>query len=74
MLTGGGSADRKPKSPSGRFIGLRARRDERRGQVIAKLKAIDYQGPICFSAEYTDEERVDELIVKDLAFARGLLT
>ena len=40
-------------------------------QVIAKLKAIDYQGPICFSAEYTDEERVDELIVKDLAFARG---
>ena len=43
-------------------------------QVIAKLKAIDYQGPICFSAEYTDEERVDELIVKDLAFARGLLT
>jgi len=43
-------------------------------QVIAKLKAIDYQGPICFSAEYSDEERVDELIVEDLAFARGLLT
>lgn len=43
-------------------------------RVIAKLKAIDYRGPICFSAEYTDEERVDELIVKDLAFARGLLT
>ena len=42
--------------------------------VIAKLREIDYQGPICFSAEYTDEERVDELIVKDLAFARGLLT
>ena len=42
-------------------------------QVIAKLKAIDYQGPICFSAEYSDEERVDELIVKDLAFARGFL-
>ncbi|MCY4071625.1 MAG: sugar phosphate isomerase/epimerase [Chloroflexi bacterium] len=42
-------------------------------RVIAKLKAIDYQGPICFSAEYSDEERVDELIVKDLAFARGLL-
>ena len=41
--------------------------------VIAKLKAINYEGPICFSAEYTDEERVDELIVKDLAFARGLL-
>ena len=42
-------------------------------QVIAKLKAIGYRGPICFSAEYSDEARVDELIVKDLAFARGLL-
>ena len=41
--------------------------------MIAKLKAIGYEGPICFSAEYSDEERVDELIVKDLAFARGLL-
>ncbi len=42
-------------------------------RVIAKLKAIEYEGPICFSAEYSDEARVDELIVKDLAFARGLL-
>lgn len=42
-------------------------------RLFAKLKAIGYQGPICFSAEYTDEARVDELIVKDLAFARGLL-
>ena len=42
-------------------------------KVIAKLKAIDYRGPICFSAEYSDEDRVDELIVQDLAFARGLL-
>ena len=42
-------------------------------QVINKLKALDYRGPICFSAEYSDEERVDELIVKDLAFARDLL-
>ncbi len=42
-------------------------------KVIAKLKTIDFRGPICFSAEYSDEERVDELIVKDLAFARGLL-
>ncbi|MCE2472412.1 MAG: TIM barrel protein [Anaerolineae bacterium] len=43
-------------------------------RVIAKLGAIDYRGPICFSAEYTDEDRVDALIVKDLAFARSLLT
>ena len=42
-------------------------------RVIAKLNAIDYHGPICFSAEYSDEDRVDELIVQDLAFARGLL-
>lgn len=42
-------------------------------RVIAKLQAIDYQGPLCFSAEYSDEARVDELIVQDLAFARGLL-
>ncbi len=42
-------------------------------RVLSKLKAIDYRGPICFSAEYSDEERVDELIVKDLAFARRLL-
>ena len=42
--------------------------------VIAKLKTIGYNGPLCFSAEYTDEARVDELIVKDLAFARSLLT
>lgn len=42
-------------------------------RVIAKLKAMGYEGPICFSAEYTDEGRVDELIVQDLAFARGLL-
>ena len=42
-------------------------------RVIARLKAMNYRGPICFSAEYSDEERVDELIAQDLAFARGLL-
>ena len=42
-------------------------------RVIEKLRAINFSGPICFSAEYSDEERVDELIVKDLAFARSLL-
>ncbi len=42
-------------------------------RVIEKLRTIEYAGPICFSAEYSDEARVDELIVKDLAFARGLL-
>ncbi len=42
-------------------------------RLIKKLRAIDYRGPLCFSAEYTDEERVDDLIVQDLAFARSLL-
>ncbi len=42
-------------------------------RVIDKLRAIGYEGPLCFSAEYSDEARVDELIVADLAFARGLL-
>ncbi len=42
-------------------------------RVIAKLRTLDYRGPICFSAEYTDEARVDELIARDLEFARGLL-
>ena len=39
-------------------------------RVADKLKQMDYTGPICFSAEYTDEEQVDRLIVEDLAFAR----
>lgn len=43
-------------------------------RVIAKLRAIDYRGPLCFSAEYSDEDRVDDLIARDLAFARSLLT
>ena len=42
-------------------------------QVIDKVKSIGYAGPICFSAEYSDEARVDELIVADLAFARSLV-
>ncbi len=42
--------------------------------VIAKLREIAYRGPLCFSAEYSDEARVDDLIVKDLAFARRLLS
>lgn len=42
-------------------------------RVIDKIKAIGYQGAICFSAEYTNEEAVDTLIVKDLAFAKELL-
>jgi len=42
-------------------------------RVLQKLKALDYRGPLCFSAEYSDEARVDALIARDLAFARALL-
>ncbi len=40
--------------------------------VADKLKTMQYTGPLCFSAEYTDEESVDRLIVADLAYARTL--
>jgi sugar phosphate isomerase/epimerase len=42
-------------------------------RVIARLKTMGYTGPICLTAEYSDEAAVDELIVKDLAFAQELL-
>jgi sugar phosphate isomerase/epimerase len=41
-------------------------------RVAAKIKQMGYTGPVCFSAEYSDEHNVDRLIVEDLAFARGL--
>ena len=40
--------------------------------LAKKLKAMDYDGALCFSAEYTDEDSVDRLIVADLAYARTL--
>ncbi len=43
-------------------------------RVTDKLKQIGYSGPICLTAEYSDEEAVDRLIVEDLAFAKSLLT
>jgi sugar phosphate isomerase/epimerase len=42
-------------------------------RVVAKLKAMEYTGPICLTAEYSDEEAVDRYIAEDLAFARELL-
>ena len=41
-------------------------------RVADKLKAIEYSGPMCFSAEYSVEEEVDRLIVEDLVFAQKL--
>jgi sugar phosphate isomerase/epimerase len=42
-------------------------------RVVAKLKAMGYGGPICLTAEYSDEQAVDRLIAEDLAFAQALL-
>jgi sugar phosphate isomerase/epimerase len=40
--------------------------------VACGVKSVGYQGPITFSAEYSAEDEVDRLIVKDLAYAREL--
>lgn len=42
-------------------------------RVVAKLRALNYTGPICLTAEYSDEESVDRLIAEDLRYARQLL-
>lgn len=42
-------------------------------RVVAKLKEMNYTGPICLTAEYSDEDAVDRLIAEDLAFAKALL-
>jgi sugar phosphate isomerase/epimerase len=41
-------------------------------RVAAYLKQRDYQGVVTLSAEYSDEERVDELIQEDVLYARML--
>lgn len=43
-------------------------------RVVKKLRQMQYAGPICLTAEYSDETAVDRLIVEDLAFAQELLT
>jgi len=40
--------------------------------VAAELLKRGYAGPVCLTAEYTDEAAVDRLIAEDIAFARGL--
>ena len=43
-------------------------------RVAATLTAMQYQGTICLTAEYSDEDLVDVLIARDIAYARLLLT
>jgi sugar phosphate isomerase/epimerase len=42
-------------------------------RVVAKLRQIRYTGPICLTAEYSDDSSVDRLIAEDLAFAQEVL-
>ncbi len=42
-------------------------------RVASKLRQINYTGPICLTAEYSDETAVDRLIQEDLAFAQEVL-
>ena len=39
-------------------------------KVAEELKRRGYEGDLCFSAEYSDEEQTDRLIVEDIAFAK----
>jgi sugar phosphate isomerase/epimerase len=39
-------------------------------RVAQKLSEMNYQGPLCLSAEYSEQEKVDEFIREDLAFAK----
>lgn len=41
-------------------------------RVAAELKRRGYNGVVCLTAEYTDEEAVDRLIAEDIIFAKSL--
>jgi sugar phosphate isomerase/epimerase len=42
-------------------------------KVADELKKRDYSGVVCLTAEYSDHDSVNRLIVEDLAFAKELL-
>jgi sugar phosphate isomerase/epimerase len=41
-------------------------------RVIAELQRRQYTGPVCLTAEYTDEAAVDRWIAEGIAFVRSL--
>ena len=43
-------------------------------RAAAELQQRGYSGPICLTAEYTDEEAVDRLLAEDIIYARSLFT
>lgn len=40
--------------------------------VVSELEAREYNGIVCLTAEYSDHDAVERLIVEDIAFARSL--
>ena len=43
-------------------------------RVAEKLKAMNYEGAICLTAEYSDEDSVERLARADLRFAQGVFS
>ncbi|MCW3094883.1 MAG: sugar phosphate isomerase [Chthonomonadaceae bacterium] len=43
-------------------------------RVVAELRRRQYNGPVCLTAEYTEEAAVDRLIAEDIGFVRSLFT
>ncbi len=41
-------------------------------RVATRVKSMNYTGPICLTAEYSDRSAVDRLIQEDLAYAQAL--
>jgi sugar phosphate isomerase/epimerase len=41
-------------------------------RVVAELRRRQYTGPVCLTAEYTEEDAVDRLIAEDIGFVRSL--
>lgn len=41
-------------------------------RVTSELKRRNYRGPICLTAEYSDEAAVDRLIAEDIVYAKSL--
>ncbi len=42
------------------------------GAMVDELKKRDYEGTICLTAEYSDPESIDRLIVEDFKYAKSL--
>ena len=41
--------------------------------MIADLARRGYEGPLCLTAEYTDEGAVDRLIAEDIGYVKSLV-